>query len=174
MFSMAGMSFCFFVASFFSKAKLAAVVGPVALFASLLPRFIFFGTNRYEAITQKYFASLLPGTAFAFGADIVGDYEYGEQTVGDNLWAGDYSFGSSIFFLAFDAVFYLVLAWYTENVIPGEYGAAPKPWYFPLLWLLPRCWSDGSSEKTLDGNAEDILSFAAAQKGEKNVDDTYW
>ena len=43
------IGFSFFVASFFSKAKLAAIIGPVALFASLMPRWIFYGSNRYEA-----------------------------------------------------------------------------------------------------------------------------
>lgn len=168
MFSMAAMSFCFFVASLFSKAKLAAVVGPMALFASLLPRFIFFGTNRYEAITAKYFASVLPGTALAFSADIVGDYEYGEQSVGSYIWAGDYSFGSSICFLAFDAVFYLVLAWYAEKVIPHEYGAAPEPWYFPLLWCLPSWRSAGSSVSLATYDTEDDLSLAGVE--EKNTE----
>ena len=40
------IGFSFFVAAFFSRAKLAAVIGPVALFASLMPRWIFYGSNR--------------------------------------------------------------------------------------------------------------------------------
>ena len=43
----------FLVSAFFSRAKLAAIIGPVILFASCLPRYIFFGTNRYEAVTEK-------------------------------------------------------------------------------------------------------------------------
>jgi hypothetical protein len=178
MFSMSAMSFCFFVAAFFSKAKLAAVVGPMALFASLLPRFVFFGTNRYEAIAAKYLASLLPGTALAFGADIVGDYEYGEQSVADNFWVGDYSFGSSIFFLAFDAVLYLVLAGYAEQVIPRDFGAAAKPWYFPVLWLLPGSWSSGSRDsdmKTLTDESEaDDLSVASSAFGKSSSGEADW
>jgi len=34
----------FLVSAFFSRAKLAAIIGPVILFASCLPRYIFFGT----------------------------------------------------------------------------------------------------------------------------------
>jgi ABC-2 family transporter protein len=163
LFSMASMSFCFFLASFFSKAKLAAVIGPMALFASLLPRFIFFGTNRYEAVGAKYIASILPGVALAFGADIMGDYEYGEQPVKDNLWVGTYSFGSSLCFLLFDTVFYMVLAWYTEQIIPREFGAAPKPWYFPLVGCVPSLFS--SSDKTLaDSVSEDDLSLTGLDK----------
>lgn len=69
-FSTANTGFCFAVAACFSRAKLAAIIGPMALFASVLPRFIFFGFNRYEATTQKMWASLLPASAFAFGADV--------------------------------------------------------------------------------------------------------
>lgn len=165
LFSMSAMSFCFFLASFFSKAKLAAVVGPMALFASLLPRFIFFGTNRYEAITAKYAASILPGVALAFGADIIGDYEYGEQAVVDSMWAGSYSFGTSLCFLMFDTVFYMVLAWYTEQVIPREYGAAPKPWYFPFVWCFPKSLVSRfySSDKTL-ADSDDDLSVDGLEK----------
>lgn len=168
MFSMASMSFCFFIASLFSKAKLAAVVGPMALFASLLPRFVFFGTNRYEAVTAKFFASILPGTALAFSADIVGDNEYGNQNVGHTIWSGGYSFGSSMSFMAFDAVLYLVLAWYAEKVIPREFGAASQPWYFPLLWLSPSYWSgySTSSQKTLGDHIDDDFSFSAEKKSE--------
>jgi len=164
LFGTASMSFCFFLASFFNKAKLAAVIGPMALFASLLPRFVFFGTNRYEAIGAKYAASILPGTALAFGADIVFDYEYGEQSVSQHIWVGDYSFGTSILFLAFDTVFYMVLAWYTEQVVPREYGAAPKPWYFPFTSCLQvPFWSRRfSTEETLADDSNDDLSVAAA------------
>ena len=38
----------FLVAACFSRARLAAIVGPVVLVATVLPRYIFFGTNRCE------------------------------------------------------------------------------------------------------------------------------
>ena len=104
------IGFSFFVASFFSKAKLAAIIGPVALFASLMPRWIFYGSNRYEAEESKMFASLLPCTAFAFGADILSDYEYAEIGVqGFNMDEGAYSFRTCLVMMAFDAVFYFFL-----------------------------------------------------------------
>ncbi len=56
LFSFATTGFAFFIAAFFSRANLAAIVGPVALFTTLLPRWIFFGTNRYEAIASKKWA----------------------------------------------------------------------------------------------------------------------
>lgn len=75
-FCLSEITFSFLIASFFTKAKLAAIVGPVALFCTVLPRFVFYGSNRYEEQQSKYYASLLSPTAFSFGADIIADYEY--------------------------------------------------------------------------------------------------
>ena len=143
LFSTSTIGFSFVVASFFSRAKLAAIVGPIALFATLLPRFIFFGSNRYEATTAKKFASLLPCTAFAFGADIVADYEYAEQGIQSwNASEGDYSFNTTLGFLLLDTILYMFLGWYLELVIPRQYGVARK-WYFIFLpsywWSVLTC-----------------------------------
>ena len=37
----------------------------------------------------------------------------------------------AIYYLLMDTVFFLILAWYLDNVIPGEHGS-PRPWYFPF------------------------------------------
>jgi len=136
-FSTATVGFCFVVAACFSRAKLAAIVGPMAFFATLLPRFIFFDSNRYEATGGKLLGSLLPCTAFAFGADIIADYEYAE--VGIQSWnasEGEYSFNTAIFMLFFDTFLYTFLGWYLDLVIPRQYGVA-RPWYF---LFLPSYW----------------------------------
>lgn len=122
-FCLSEISFSFLIASFFSKAKLAAIVGPVFLFCSILPRYIFFGTNRYEEQQSKYFASLLSPSAFSFGADIIADYEYsgvGVQTY--NMDDGLYNFRGCIQIMFFDFLWYGVLAWYFDQVIPGDIG----------------------------------------------------
>jgi hypothetical protein len=67
LFLMTEIAFVFLLSTFFSKAKLAAILGPVSLFGTVLPRYLFFGTNRYEAQRSKYAASLLSATAFTFG-----------------------------------------------------------------------------------------------------------
>jgi len=138
-FSAATTGFSFFIAAFFSRANLAAIVGPVALFVTLLPRWIFFGTNRYEAAASKMWASLLPCTAFAFGADILSDYEYAQVGLqSSNVGEGAYSFKTSLGFLLIDSILYFVLGWYLENVIPRQYGVAKK-WYFPFI---PTFWRE--------------------------------
>lgn len=137
LFSTAIMGFCFAIAALFNRAKLAAVIGPMAVFATVLPRFIFFGTNRYEGSVAKKWASLLPATAFAFGADVVADYEYAEQGIQSwNASEGAYSFNTSMEFLLLDTFLYFFLGWYLEQVLPKEYGS-PRPFYFivsPWYW----------------------------------------
>ena len=132
LFSFSVSGFAFFIAAFFSRANLAAIVGPVALFITLLPRWIFFGTNRYEATVSKRWASLLPCTAFAFGADILSDYEYAQVGIqADNINDGYYNFNTTLGFLFLDTILYIALGWYLEQVIPRQYGVAKK-WYFPF------------------------------------------
>eukprot|EP00551_Chaetoceros_affinis_P007272 CAMPEP_0203672206 /NCGR_PEP_ID=MMETSP0090-20130426/7774_1 /ASSEMBLY_ACC=CAM_ASM_001088 /TAXON_ID=426623 /ORGANISM="Chaetoceros affinis, Strain CCMP159" /LENGTH=2044 /DNA_ID=CAMNT_0050537473 /DNA_START=44 /DNA_END=6178 /DNA_ORIENTATION=- len=138
-FSFATAGFAFFIAAFFSRANLAAIVGPVALFITILPRWIFFGTNRYEAIQSKKWASLLPCTAFAFGADILSDFEYAQVGVQrTNVNDGEYSFNTALGFLFFDSILYMILGWYLEQIIPRQYGVAKK-WYF---LILPSFWKE--------------------------------
>jgi hypothetical protein len=137
LFSTANVGFCFTVAALFSRAKLSAIIGPIALFGTILPRFIFFGFNRYEATTSKIWVSLFPATAFAFGADILGDYEYSQQGIQSwNAGEGEYSFHTTLRLLFFDTLLYMFLGWYFDQVIPRQYGAA-RPFYFlltPCFW----------------------------------------
>jgi hypothetical protein len=120
-----------------NSAKLAAIIGPLALFATILPRFIFFGSNRYEATTGKMWASLFPATAFTFAADIIGEYEYSQQGVQEwNAWEGSYSFNTALGLLSFDTTLYIFLGWYLEQVIPRQYGVA-RPFYF---LFTPKYW----------------------------------
>jgi ATP-binding cassette subfamily A (ABC1) protein 3 len=142
LFSTATIGFCFTLAAMFSRAKLAAIIGPMALFATILPHFVFFGSNRYEAATGKMWASLFPATAFTFGADIIGDYEYSQQGIQEwNAWEGSYSFNTALGLLFFDTILYIFLGWYLEQVIPRQYGVA-RPFYFlftPKYWCSFFC-----------------------------------
>ncbi len=155
LFAYSTIGFAFFVAAFFSRANLAAIVGPVGLFVTLLPRWIFFGTNRYENVESKMWASLLPCTAFAFGADILGDFEYAQVGIQQsNVQDGAYSFRTTLGFLFLDTFLYLFLGWYVEQVIPRQFGVARK-WYFlltPNYWREVLPFSKPTSAKYVDGN----------------------
>ena len=46
LFCLGAISFAFFLSVFFTNAVLSAIVGPIAFFGALLPRYLFFSTNR--------------------------------------------------------------------------------------------------------------------------------
>jgi hypothetical protein len=46
LFCLGAISFAFLLSVFFSNAVLSAIVGPIAFFGALLPRYLFFSTNR--------------------------------------------------------------------------------------------------------------------------------
>lgn len=135
LFSTASIGVCFTVAATFISAKKAAVAGPIVLFATLLPRYLFFEFNRYEASTWMTVASLFPATCFSFGADIIAATEYGG--VGIQRWntsEGLYSFNTCLVMLFVDSIFYLVLSIYLDRVI----GIGCQP----LCLSRPRLWAE--------------------------------
>mmetsp|Transcript_43917 Transcript_43917/g.64517 ORF Transcript_43917/g.64517 Transcript_43917/m.64517 type:complete len:2436 (+) Transcript_43917:98-7405(+) len=175
------IGFSFFISSFFSRAKLAAIFGPVALFCSLLPRWLFYGTNQYEMATQKKIASLLPCTAFAFGADIIADYEYAKIGVHSyNSEEGDYSFNTCLAMMLFDTFLYMVLAWYFDAVVPRQFGVAKK-WYYlclPSYWrsCFSWCWCGRQSKrerKTRNTNINITHTRLNVEQGKKSRRDAF-
>ena len=137
LFLLSEIALAFLIAAFFSRAKLASIFAPVLLFATLLPKYIFFGTNRFENPGGKKLASLLSTSAFSFGADILADFEFADRGVTwENLYDGAYSFGDCLGFLLADILLYTVLAWYFGTVVQGQYGSSQRYW-FPFS---PRYW----------------------------------
>ena len=154
------------------------IESPLTLDLKKMPtaRFIFFGYNRYEAAEARKWASLLPATAFAFGADIVADYEYAEQGIQPwNASEGEYSFNTAVGFLFFDTFLYLFLGWYFEQIMPREYGV-PKPFWFllsPKYWC--GCFFPGSTKsqpEALVGGTDSSDVEHSADQNEANEEVT--
>ena len=139
LFTMSEVTMAFLIAVFFNNSKLASIVGPVILFLTLLPRFIFLSTNSNEASTDKFLASLLSPTAFSLGADIIASYEsinIGVQY--SNINTGDYSFSDALGLMVLDIFWYGLGAWYFDQVLPTEYGTPRHPLFlFQLSYWCP-------------------------------------
>ena len=136
-FALTIMSFSFFVASFFSRAKLASILGPLLFFGTLLPRYIFLGTRQEESLNEKVWASLAPCTAFAFGAELLADLEYAELGIQWwNIRNGGYDVAMSFNMMFIDIIVYTFLAWYLEQVVPSQYGVSKKFYFI----LSPSYW----------------------------------
>ncbi|NXK66814.1 ABCA1 protein, partial [Sylvietta virens] len=137
-FSVATISQCFLISTFFPRANLASACGGIIYFSLYLPYVLCVAWRDYLTFPIRVLASLLSPVAFGFGCDYFSLYE--EQGVGiqwHNLAAspvpGDpYSFAAAMGLLLLDAVLYGLATWYLEGVFPGQYGI-PKPWNFPFL-----------------------------------------
>uniref|UniRef100_A0A9J7ZMC1 ATP-binding cassette, sub-family A (ABC1), member 4a n=1 Tax=Cyprinus carpio carpio TaxID=630221 RepID=A0A9J7ZMC1_CYPCA len=103
----------------------------------------FFMMASSTALLTLIIMSLMSQVAFGFGTEYLSRYE--EQGLGlqwDNiqtsLLEGDeFSFLISIIMMVLDTVLYGILAWYLDNVFPGQYGIG-RPFYFPIqpsYWL---------------------------------------
>uniref|UniRef100_A0A8C5ANL4 ATP-binding cassette, sub-family A (ABC1), member 4b n=1 Tax=Gadus morhua TaxID=8049 RepID=A0A8C5ANL4_GADMO len=144
-FTLATIMQCFLLSVFFNKANLAAACSGIIYFTLYLPHLLCSAWQDRITRPMKLAASLLSPVAFGFGTEYLSRYE--EQGLGlqwDNIQSspleGDsYSFMTSVGMMLLDAVLYGVLAWYLDNVFPGQYGIG-RPFYFlfqPSYWSKP-------------------------------------
>uniref|UniRef100_A0A672P8F1 ATP binding cassette subfamily A member 4 n=1 Tax=Sinocyclocheilus grahami TaxID=75366 RepID=A0A672P8F1_SINGR len=142
-FTVATIMQCFLMSVFFNKANLAAACSGIIYFTLYLPHILCFAWQDRITKEMKLAVSFLSPVAFGFGTEYLSRYE--EQGLGlqwDNirtspLEGDEYSFFTSIHMMLLDAVVYAFLAWYLDNVFPGQYGIG-RPFYFPLqpsYWL---------------------------------------
>ncbi|XP_068022332.1 retinal-specific phospholipid-transporting ATPase ABCA4 isoform X2 [Melanerpes formicivorus] len=178
-FTTASIMQCFLFSTFFSKANLAAACSGVIYFSLYLPHIVCFVWQDRMTVNLKSLLSLIPQVAFGFGTEYLSRYE--EQGLGlqwDNIRTspleGDqYSFLFAIKMMLFDASLYGILAWYLDNVFPGDYGL-PQPWYFPVqesYWLGSR-HSEAEKTATADDKtpeAEGCVDQKAVEGGENGT-----
>ncbi|XP_016065318.1 PREDICTED: retinal-specific ATP-binding cassette transporter [Miniopterus natalensis] len=142
-FSTATSMQCFLLSTFFSRASLAAACSGVVYFTLYLPHILCFAWQDRMTAALKMAVSLLSPVAFGFGTEYLARFEeqgLGLQwsNIGNSPMEGDgFSFLMSMKMLLLDAALYGFLAWYLDQVFPGDYGT-PLPWYFLLqesYWL---------------------------------------
>lgn len=94
-FSASEVAFGLLLSTLFSRAKVAAIAGPLAHFAAVMPRYVFFKSGAPQALASKYAVCLLAPSAFTFGADLVAQYE--DAGVGlqwSHVWDDPLPFGA--------------------------------------------------------------------------------
>ncbi|XP_060066261.1 phospholipid-transporting ATPase ABCA3-like [Ylistrum balloti] len=137
LFGISIIAFCFMMSTIFKKATSAAFAAGIIYFLFYMPQF--FLSRSYDTLGkgEKVGISLLNLMAMAFGVTTISLYEgtgagakwsnFNEPaTVDDN-----YSLGDAMGMLLLDSIIYFLVAWYMENIRPGEFGI-PKPLYFPF------------------------------------------
>lgn len=80
--------------------------------------------------------SLHPVGAFTYGLQQIGDWEdKGVGVIRTTFSSTDnpstYSFRTCLGSLLFDSIFWGLVSWYMNRVLPNDYGQ-PLPWYFPF------------------------------------------
>ncbi|KAM4533545.1 retinal-specific phospholipid-transporting ATPase ABCA4-like [Odontesthes bonariensis] len=164
---------CFLLSVFFNQANLAAACCGIIFFTLYLPHIFCFAWQDRITKDMKILASLLSQVAFGFGTEYLSRYE--EQGMGlqwDNIQTSplegdEFSFLTSICMMGLDTVLYAVLAWYLDNVFPGQYGIG-RPFYFPLLpcyWLNSVAPASGNDKMESDKKGFDNL--ANKEQGEQ-------
>eukprot|EP00808_Paulinella_micropora_P009160 g5382.t1 len=172
-----GMSTVFLgclLSTFFSTAKMAGRVAPVVLVGCWLP-YTALEDNQQLSLGVKLLASLLPPVAGSLGSVVLLDYE--AAFIGlrwDNVAAPvqGYSMLDALTMLYLDCLLYAALAWFFNQVFPGEFGSK-RPWYFLCTrryWLgcAGSCWSVGSAKPpTRAGGAIPLLASDDRLPGEQ-------
>uniref|UniRef100_A0A8C9VQV1 ATP binding cassette subfamily A member 4 n=1 Tax=Scleropages formosus TaxID=113540 RepID=A0A8C9VQV1_SCLFO len=181
-FTVATIMQCFLMSVFFNKANLAAACSGIIYFTLYLPHILCFAWQERLTKNVKIMAVLLSPVAFGFGTEYLSRYE--EQGLGlqwDNirtspLEGDEFSFFTSIQMMVFDIFLYAVLAWYLDNVFPGEYGIG-RPFYFPFqpsYWHGPKhLHAEKSDREKLEKEKQEQLRRAEEQNqnNENNIPD---
>ncbi|XP_053524219.1 retinal-specific phospholipid-transporting ATPase ABCA4 isoform X5 [Artibeus jamaicensis] len=154
-FSTATIMQCFLLSTFFSRASLAAACSGVIYFTLYLPHILCFAWQDRMTADLKMAVSLLSPVAFGFGTEYLARFEeqgLGLQwsNIGNSPVEGDeFSFLMSMKMMLLDAALYGLLAWYLDQVFPGDYGT-PLPWYF---FLQESYWLGGEGCSTREERA---------------------
>ncbi|XP_052859763.1 phospholipid-transporting ATPase ABCA3-like [Anopheles cruzii] len=127
--------FCFMMSVFFNKANTAAGIAGLLWFVFAIPFNVTVQNYDEMEMGTKIASSLLSNTAMSFG--IMNIIRLEATQVGlqwSNLFSApsmgdDFSVGLVMVMFLVDALLYLGIALYFEQVMPGEFGVA-KPWYF--------------------------------------------
>uniref|UniRef100_A0A182LRE6 ABC transporter domain-containing protein n=1 Tax=Anopheles culicifacies TaxID=139723 RepID=A0A182LRE6_9DIPT len=136
-YSLATITFCFMMSTFFSKANTASGIAGLMWFVFVMPYNIAFSNYDTMSLSAKLALCLFHNSAMSFGFMLIMRHEgttnglqwsnmFDPVTVDDDL-----SVGATMMMLLADTVIYLVIALYVEKVFPGDYGVA-EPWYFPV------------------------------------------
>ena len=148
--SLFGLSLVFFsllLSVFFSRARMATVLGPLVMFACSVPHYaIPNGTD----VQYRLLASLFPCPAFSQAINMLTNFVSTGTNAGWNVaHVGEYSIFMCLGVMAANGALYAFLAWYLDNVLPSEYGVRKHPLFVfePLLKKISLRGSDVASDE---------------------------
>lgn len=174
-YALATIAFCFMISTFFNKANISTFAAGILFFLTYTP--YSYIVNQYETMSRslKLFSCILSNTAMSLGCSVISIYESsGEGAKWNNFHKpgvvdDNFTLLDAIWMLLLDAFLYMLVAWYVDNIHPGEYGVA-QPFYFPFTpsyWCGERCKTHGDSHRHGDLADKDDSHFEADPKDMK-------
>jgi ABC-type multidrug transport system fused ATPase/permease subunit len=164
--------FTFFIAALFSKATRATLVGLLIFFVGYFLTLVVDFQEGNSGIISL--VSLHPVAAFAFGLQEIGRLEdlgvgLTVDTISQTDSASGYTFGNTLFNFIFDCIFWGILTWYANRVVPSDFGR-PLPWYFPCTLSY---WCPGSVKAPPSDDNDEIVYDAgvAVEEVSNNLKD---
>ncbi|KAL1375767.1 hypothetical protein pipiens_017298 [Culex pipiens pipiens] len=158
-YSVATVCFCFMMSVFFDKASVAARVAGFVWILSIVPYKLALPIYDSLSIGIKSSLNILSNSAMSFGIRSIIRLEVLERGLQWNDFTTpatideELNVGLVIAMLLVDALIYLTIAIYVEQVMPGEFGIA-KPWYFPFSF---KCRSSASKTPTSQNQKSDFI-----------------
>jgi hypothetical protein len=146
----------FLLSVFFSSSKTAGQFGGLFIMLLFLPGYAIKDSTPAGVIG---FASIVSPIAFAQGFKGLADAEASHDGIsfGGNMSGGPttpFPFSSALIMFIVDALFYAVLSWYLEQVVPSEYGTTRRPCFCftASYWTGRREASVASMPGGINGN----------------------
>lgn len=122
------VAFAFWMSTFFSKSKTAAILGILPFFGGY---FISMGVNDGTSRSFKLLASLHPAAAFTLAMDCFTEYEDAGMGITRYTFntsaSSNYAFSDALGMMFLDIFIYAFLAWYFDKVWPSEFGTRLPP-----------------------------------------------
>jgi len=156
LFYLAFTVFLFFLTTFQHNVKSASFAMLGLTYLSYLPYDIKYEDLDSMSVAAKQAMSIFPLSGVLIGMKTISNWEsIGTGAQWSNIGEGissimPFSMGDVMVMFVVDIILYGFLAWYIENVFPGEFGI-PNKFYF---FLTPSYWGFGSSKTKFEANGE--------------------
>lgn len=165
------ITFAMFIATFFTKATTATLIGVLVFFIGY---FLTLVSNYQDgSVGVISIVSLHPVSAIVYGILEIGRLEdLGVGATRSSVTASDnpsgYNLSSCFSSLFIDCILWGILTWYLNRVIRSQYGQ-PLPWYFPFTvsyWCPGRGGTKNAEEEDNTGEQDNDGAVPVEEVGD--------
>jgi ABC-type multidrug transport system fused ATPase/permease subunit len=172
-------SYCIFIASFFSKAKRAALIGFIIFFSGMIIPAMIPDGKAYKVIVSLCH----PGSLFMYTVDNFIFYESNQigvtaDTARTAIDIYSIPYNECLVIMVVDTFMYICLSWYVAKVVPSDFGVSLPPHFIfmPSYWKTGEVWSSNKGDyATVDTNdiqistVEEVRADLVRQEEDKEI-----